>query len=65
MQSLRANFYSKFPIKILKGDHKDTELLINTDHPNFHLYTETRSRNHNEPVALHTALRWVLFGRKK
>ena len=41
------------------------ESLSGADHPNLHLYTETRSRNHNEPVALHTALGWVLFGGNK
>ena len=43
-------------------ESENIELLISADHPNLHLYTETRSRNHNVPVALHTALGWVLFG---
>ena len=46
-------------------ESENIELLIGADHPNLHLYTETRSRNHNEPVALHTALGWVLFGGNK
>ena len=46
-------------------ESENNELLIGADHPNLHLYTETRSRNHNEPVALHTALGWVLFGGNK
>ena len=46
-------------------ESENIELLIGADHPNLHLYTETSSRNHNEPVALHTALGWVLFGGNK
>ena len=46
-------------------ERENIELLIGADHPNLHLYNETRSRNHNEPVALHTALGWVLFGGNK
>ena len=37
------------------------ELLIGAVHPKLHLYTETRSRNHNEAVALHTTLGWVFM----
>ena len=46
-------------------ESENIELLIGADHPNLHLYTETRSRNHNEPVGLHVALGWVLFGGNK
>ena len=35
--------------------------MIGASHPNLHLHTEIKSRNHNEPVALHTALGWVLL----
>ena len=37
-------------------------VLIGADHPHIHLYTETRSRCENEPVALSTKLGWVLMG---
>ena len=47
------------------AESRNIEILIGADHPNLHLYTETRSRNHNEPVALHTTLGWVLFGGNK
>ena len=47
------------------GESGNIELLIGADHPKLHLYTKTRSRNHNEPVALHTMLGWVLFGENK
>ena len=43
------------------AESENIELLIGADHANFHLYTETRSRNYNEPVALYT-IGWVLFG---
>ena len=46
-------------------ESENIELLIGADHPNLHLYTGTGSRNHNEPVALHRALGWVLFGGNK
>ena len=44
---------------------RNIEILIAADQPNLHLYTETRSRNHSEPVALHTTLGWVLLGGNK
>ena len=47
------------------AESQNIEILISADHPNLHLYTETRSRNHNEPVALYTTLGWVLFGGNK
>ena len=41
---------------------KKIELLIGTDHPNLHLYTEIKPGNNNEKIALHTTLGWVLLG---
>ena len=41
---------------------KNIEVLIAADHPSLHLYTEIKTGNHNEPIALHTTLGWVLFG---
>ena len=41
---------------------ENIEQMIGADHPNLHIYTERRSRNHNEPVALHATLGWMLFG---
>ena len=41
---------------------KNIEILIGGDHQNLHLYTEIKSGNNNELIALHTTLVWVLFG---
>ena len=47
------------------AESENIELLIGADHLNLHLYPEARSRNHNELIALHTMLGWVLFERNK
>ena len=47
------------------AENENVESLISADHPNLHLYTGTKSRNHNEPAALYTTLGWVLFGTNK
>ena len=64
----------RIDMKVLQNQHnylKDVEieecihevnLLIGADHPLIHLYTEIRSGNNNEPVALKTKLGWVLMG---
>ena len=44
---------------------KKIEILIGADHPNLYLYTEIKSGNNNEPIALHTTLGWVLFERNQ
>ena len=44
---------------------KNIEILIGADHPNLHLYTEIKSGSNSEPIALHTTLGWVLFGRNQ
>ena len=56
----KYSYLHDIPFESVKN--KSIEILIGADHPNLHLYTETRSRNNNEPVALHTKLGWVLFG---
>ena len=57
------NYLNDIPFEPTESE--SIELLIGAAHPNLHLYTEIKSRNHNEPVALHTTLGWVLFGGNK
>ena len=45
------------------AETENIELLIGESHPNLHLYTETKTRNCNDPVAVYTMLDWVLFMR--
>ena len=40
---------------------QNIEILIDADHPNLHLYTEIKSGNNDEPIALYTALGRVLL----
>ena len=44
---------------------KNIKIFIDADHPNLHLYTEIKSGNNDEPIALHAILGWVLFGGKQ
>ena len=53
VSSAKENFDYLNDIPFDLAESKNIELLISADHPNLHLYTETRSRNHDEPVTLH------------
>ena len=56
----KYNHLSEIPFD--RPQHQNIEILIGADHANLHLYTETKSKNVNKPIVLHTTLGWVLLG---
>ena len=61
-KNIAANYPYLANIAIDTQTPSQISILIGTDQPHLHLYTNVQKKNPNEPVGLQTTLGWVIIG---